>query len=132
MINDQPHLLAAYTCTPLVTIPVAELKAGSKVQGKTVAELGNQNRPLDIITYQKEGHTFLLVANSARGVMKVATDKIASVEPIKAKVKDTAGLGYETVPNLKGVEQLDKLDDTHAVLLVKNGSAASLETLELP
>jgi len=132
VINDQPHLLAAYTCTPLVTIPVAELKAGSKVQGRTVAELGNHNRPLDIITYRRDGHTFLLVANSARGVMKVATDKIASVDPIKAKVNDTAGLGYETIENLKGVEQLDKLDDTHAVLLVRNGGAVSLESLQLP
>ncbi|MBI3865770.1 MAG: hypothetical protein HY290_28180, partial [Planctomycetia bacterium] len=38
-IGGEPHLLAAYQCTPLVTIPVAQLKAGSKVKGKTVAEL---------------------------------------------------------------------------------------------
>ncbi|HET6881726.1 MAG TPA: hypothetical protein VFI31_16300, partial [Pirellulales bacterium] len=54
-INDQPHLLAAYTCTPLVKVPLVELKPGKKVRGTTVAELGNHNRPLDIIVYEKDG-----------------------------------------------------------------------------
>jgi peptide-methionine (R)-S-oxide reductase len=30
--------MAAYTCTPLVKIPVADLKAGAKVKGTTIAE----------------------------------------------------------------------------------------------
>jgi len=38
-IQAQPHLVAAYTCTPLVTFPVSDLKPGSKVVGKTIAEL---------------------------------------------------------------------------------------------
>src|SRR6185436_6925769 len=38
-INNQDYVLAAYTCTPLVTIPVSSLKAGAKVMGTTIAEL---------------------------------------------------------------------------------------------
>jgi hypothetical protein len=38
-INGQAHLLAAYTCTPLVKVPIADLKPGSRVKGTTVAEL---------------------------------------------------------------------------------------------
>ncbi|HZT79075.1 MAG TPA: hypothetical protein VFA26_02540, partial [Gemmataceae bacterium] len=42
-INGEANLLAAYTCTPLVKIPLKELKPGAKVKGVTVAELGNRN-----------------------------------------------------------------------------------------
>src|SRR5262249_2202332 len=66
-INNEPYLLAAYTCTPLVKVPVADLKAGAHVKGTTIAELGNRNRPLDMIVYQKGGKDFILMANSDRG-----------------------------------------------------------------
>jgi len=131
-INGQAHLLAAYTCTPLVKIPVAELKDGAKVKGTTIAELGNHNRPLDIVVYQKDGKDYLLIANNSRGVMKVSTEGIGSIEPITARVKDTAGLKYETVAGLKGVEQLDRLDATRAVLLVRNADGLNLQTIPLP
>ncbi len=62
-IGGEAHLLAAYTCTPLVKIPVKELKPGEKVKGTTVAELGSGNRPLDMIVYQKDGKDFLLLSN---------------------------------------------------------------------
>src|SRR5262249_163092 len=54
-IKGEANLLAAYTCTPLVKIPVKDLKPGEKVKGTTVAELGSGNRPLDMIVYQKDG-----------------------------------------------------------------------------
>jgi hypothetical protein len=54
-IGNEPYLLAAYTCTPLVQFSIKELMPGSKIKGKTIAELGNRNRPLDMIVYQKDG-----------------------------------------------------------------------------
>ena len=131
-VNGQEEILAAYTCTPLVRIPAKEIKDGAKVKGTTVAELGNRNRPLDIIIYTKGEKTFALMANSARGVMKVSLAGIEKVEPIAARVKETAGLTYETIADLKGVEQLDKLSDTQAILLVRADGAAALKTIELP
>jgi hypothetical protein len=44
-VNNEPNLLAAYTCTPLVKVPVAELKAGAHVKGTTIAELGTGTVP---------------------------------------------------------------------------------------
>lgn len=131
-VNGRDEILAAYTCTPLVRIPVSELKDGKKVKGTTVAELGNRNKPLDIITYSKDGKPFALIANSARGVMKVSLDDIEKVNAIVERVPKTAGLTYETIADLKGVEQLDKLGDAHAVLLVRNGTQVSLKTVNLP
>jgi hypothetical protein len=134
-INGETNLLAAYTCTPLVKIPVTQLKPGEKIQGTTVAELGNMNRPLSMFVYQKGGKDYILMANSARGVMKIATegiDKIAGITtPIRGGGK--AGLPYETIQNLKKVEKLAKLDKEHALVLAKNDEGAlNLSTIELP
>lgn len=132
-IAKQPHVLAAYTCTPLVKFPLSELKAGAKVKGTTVAELGNRNRPLDMVVYQKGGKDYILSANSSRGVMKISTDNIGGIEGITNKINDKAGLSYDTIDSLQGVEQLDKLDNEHALLLVKSeGGSASLQTVPLP
>lgn len=133
-VGGEPTLLAAYTCTPLVRFPISELKEGAKVRGTTVAELGNQNRPLDIVAYEKDGKSYLLIANSARGVMKVSTENIEKQAGITEPVRGggSAGLKYDTVKDLKGVEQLDKLDDKHAVLLVKGEGGFNLQTIALP
>ena len=113
-------------------IPAKDLKDGAKVKGTTVAELGNRNKPLDIIIYTKGDKNYALMANSARGVMKVSLEGIGKIEPIAARVSGTAGLGYETIADLKGVEQIDKLGDTQAILLIRADGVASLKTIELP
>jgi hypothetical protein len=131
-IQGEPYLLAAYTCTPLVKVPVADLKAGAHVKGTTIAELGNMNRPLDMIVYSKDGKDYLLMTNSARGVMKIPTDGAGSAPGITKRVPDKQGLGYETIEALKGVTQMDDLDRTHAVVLVQKGGDVNLETVDLP
>jgi hypothetical protein len=134
-VGGEQSLLAAYTCTPLVKFPVSELKPGTHVKGTTVAELGNMNRPLDMIVYQKNGKEFLLLANSARGVMKISTDGIDKAESITSHVPDggTRGQSYETVSNLKNVVQLDALDKDNALILVQTqGGPISLESIALP
>jgi hypothetical protein len=132
-IDGQAHLLAAYTCTPLVKFPVAALKAGEKIRGTTIAELGNRNRPLDMIVYQQEGKDFVLMANSSRGVMKITTDGADEATGITERINGTAGLTYETIESLQGVMQLDKLGDKHAVILTRNESGQEdLKSIELP
>jgi hypothetical protein len=134
IVGGEPQLLAAYTCTPLVSFPVSSLKAGEKVRGKTIAELGNQNQPIDMVVYEKDGKQYLLLANTRRGVMKISTDTInkqpALTEPVTGGGK--AGLSYETIAQLEGVQQLDKLGDKHAVLLVKGASGLDLKAVALP
>ncbi len=134
-IKGETHLLAAYTCTPLVKIPVSELKPGAKVKGTTVAELGNRNKPLDMVVYEKDGKRFILMANTTRGVMKVSTEGIEDIEPITKPVRGggTAGLKYEKITDLKGVVQLAKLDDKHAVIVTQaSDGAMTLDTIALP
>jgi hypothetical protein len=133
MVGKEPQLLAAYTCTPLVQFPISELKPGAKIKGKTIAELGNRNRPLDMIVYKKDGKDWLLLANSARGVMKITTDDMVNAESITTPVPGIKGTKYETIEAWKGVEQLDKLDANNALVIRKGeGDALNLESLPLP
>lgn len=132
-IKGEDNLLAAYTCTPLVQIPVSGLKPGEKVRGKTIAELGNGNRPLDMIVYQKDGKDYILLANNRRGVMKIPTEGIDQAEAITKGVRGTAGLKYETIESLKGTEHLDGFDKDHALVLLRTpDKKLNLQTIELP
>jgi len=133
IVGNEPSVLAAYTCTPLVQFPIRELKPGAKIKGKTVAELGNRNRPLDMISYKKDGKQFLLLANSSRGIMKIPTEKIVDIQGITEPVSDTKGLAYETIEAWKGIDQLDRLDEKTAMVLARSeGGALTLESRELP
>jgi hypothetical protein len=133
IVGTEPSVLAAYTCTPLVQFPIRELKPGAKIKGKTVAELGNRNRPLDMISYRKDGKQYLLLANSARGVMKIAAEKIIDAPSITSRVEDKEGVGYETIEAWKGIDQLDRFDDKTAMVLVRgDGDALTLESRDLP
>jgi hypothetical protein len=133
IVGNEPSVLAAYTCTPLVQFPIRELKPGAKIKGKTVAELGNRNRPLDMISYKKDGKQYLLLANSARGVMKIATENIVQIEGITEPVSGTKGLGYETIEAWKGIDQLDRVDDKTAMVLARGeGDSLTLESRDLP
>lgn len=132
-VGNEAHLLAAYTCTPLVQFPLSELQPGAKIKGKTIAELGNRNRPLDMVVYQKDGQTYLLMANSSRGVMKINTAQIDKAESITAPVPDKKGLGYETIADWTGVDQLESFDGRHVVVLRRTeGGSMNLEALPLP
>jgi hypothetical protein len=127
-VGGEPQILAAYTCTPLVTFPVKDLQAGKKVHGKTVAELGNRNVPLDMLVYEKDGKQYLLLSNTARGVMKISTDTIEKQPALTQKVADKAGLSYETIDSMKDVQQLDKVGNANVLLLAKG----NLEVVPLP
>lgn len=132
-IDNTPHLIAGYLCTPLVKFPVSNLKPGAKVLGTTIAELGNGNRPIDMIIYRKDGKSFLLMANTSRGVMKIPTADFGKAEGITSKITDKAGIAYETIATMKGIVQLDLLNDTHSLVLARTEAGAlNLEAVPLP
>ncbi|HVJ69646.1 MAG TPA: hypothetical protein VM510_16840 [Caulifigura sp.] len=133
-INGQPHLLAGFQCTPLVKFPISAVDDGQKIKGTTVAELGNRNQPLDMVAYEKDGENFLLIANTARGVMKVSTKDIDKnpglTEPVRGG--GTAGQTFEKIDELTGTVQLDKLDDSRAVVVIDTQGELTLKTVALP
>ena len=131
--GEDVSLLAAYTCTPLVRIPIGELKPKTKVKGTTIAELGNRNRPLDMVVYKKDDKDYALMANSSRGVMKIDLADASTQPEITKRVQGTSGTPYETIKELSGVMQLDGLSATHGVVLVRDKAGKEdLKTIALP
>lgn len=132
-IGGDPYLLCGYTCTPLVTFPIAELLPGEKLVGTTVAELGAGNTPLDMVSYEKDGTRYILVANSSRGLMKVSTKGIDSMAGLTERVSGPTGLEYETLEDLDGVTQMDVLGGDRALILIQvRGEPSRLLTIDLP
>lgn len=131
--GGEADLIAAYLCTPLVRFPVSSLAPGAKVRGTTIAELGAGNRPIDMVLYKKDGAEYLLMSNTSRGVMKIPTKDFATQAGIMSPVEGTAGIGYETVKTMTGIQQLDLLDADHSVVVAKTPAGAlSLQTIALP
>jgi hypothetical protein len=131
-IAGDAHLLAAYTCTPLVKIPMKDIKPGAKIKGTTVAELGNRNTPLDMVIYNKGGKDYLLMINDNRGVMKIDLEKVGTIDGITSRVGGTAGLPYETIKTWQGVTQMARLDNSHAVIVTKGDGGLNIDTIDLP
>ena len=130
-LGGKPYVLAAYTCTPLVKIPMSDLKPGAQVKGVTIADLGAGNQPLDMVPYKKDGHEFVLIANSSFGVVKLHADTLATDKPIDSPtVVDVAGAPYDKITALTNVQHLATVDEGHALIMTKG--PASLQTIALP
>jgi hypothetical protein len=70
--------------------------------------------------------------NSSRGVMKISAEGLDSYEAITERT-DIRGVPYETIDHLKGVQQLDRLNETSALILVSSDSGSlDLKTIALP
>jgi hypothetical protein len=122
-INGKKYLVASYTCTPLVLFPMSELKPGMHVKGRTVAEMGSGNTPIDMISLNKGKESFLVMANTAREISKVDYKNIAAFEgTLTEPVKGTAGVNFTLMPDMTKVLQMDKLDDSQLLLLQKKAN----------
>jgi len=119
-VNGKDYLIASYTCTPLVLFPLDELKAGTHVKGRTVAEMGAGNTPIDMVTISKGGEAYLVMGNTARPVSAVSYKNIAAFEgTITERINGTAGTPYTNVASLTKVLQMDKLDNSKVVIMQK-------------
>ena len=132
-LGGEPYVLAAYTCTPLVKIPVSALKPGAQVKGVTIADLGSGNQPLDMVPYKKDGHDFILIANTTYGVVKLHADTLATDKPIDSPtVVDVAGAPYDKISTLTNVRHLARVDDGHALVVSATPGNTNLQTIALP
>jgi hypothetical protein len=131
-VRNEDVILASYTCTPLVVFRTSELAAGNKVMGKTIAELGSGNTPIDMLIYSKAGANYILMSNTDHGVMKMSAENLDRYDSLTARIEDTAGIPFTKVP-VTGVTHLARLDDNTALMLMSgaNGSQ-SLKALPLP
>ena len=117
-LKGKARLLAAYLCTRLVTIPVADLQDRKHVRVRTVGEFGSGNYPLDMVVVRGEKGDRLLIANSNLPLMVVDPRDVEKYPAsIDAPVESyTAGVPF-IARSGTGIQQMDNLGDTHVMLL---------------
>jgi hypothetical protein len=113
--GDNASILASYTCTPVVHFSLADLQPGALVKGRTVADLGAMNTPIDMVAYRRHGQEYLLVSNIRQPLMKIACRDIDQQPPL-TQPHEPVGVPREALPH-QGVTRMANLDDTHVVML---------------
>jgi hypothetical protein len=121
--QDGRSILATYTCTPVVHFALADVEPGSKTVGRTVAELGAMNQPLDMVSFTQGGEEHLLVANSSHGLIKIDCTDIDRQAGL-TEPREPVGVPREK-KDLEGIVRLANLNGTHVLALQVDDSGAS-------
>ena len=117
-------MLASYTCTPVVHFSVADLQAGTLAKGRTVADLGAMNTPIDMVAYSHDGQEYLLVSNMRHPLMKIACRDIDQQPPL-TQPHEPVGVPREVLPQA-GVTRMANLNGTHVVMLQRDAGGLHL------
>ena len=140
-LNGQDHLVAAYTCTPLVVIPLTAVKDGAHVVGKTIAELGYGNTPGDLVTFTGQDAKqkpfdvlFLSNKNQSAQIMAMKAIEAAAAKDgmTKPVMLTKAGVDAIDAP-MTGVMRIADQDPYHLVAVrrdVDNGDVELVSYLK--
>ncbi|PHS20161.1 MAG: hypothetical protein COA86_02400 [Kangiella sp.] len=134
-LDGKEYLIAAYTCTPLVSIPLDQIKNGAHIVGKTIAELGYGNTPIDFISFtaqdwNKNNYDVLMLSNKNQSAQVIPLSAISQSN--KEKGLDSfagfqlAGTKATPVP-MTGIMQLADQDNYHLLALRRNADNGEVE-----
>jgi hypothetical protein len=140
-IDGKGHLVAAYTCSPLVLIPLEELQDGQKVKAKTVGDMGN-GQPIDMVPFKMKGEAMLFVTNNSRSPMVIP---LKGLNDAKAVTKDDFKRGPKLDVNpimpygpvgkpvmFSGASlRIDLLNESHFISLNRDFETGSLDLISL-
>lgn len=153
--GGKTYLVGAFTCTPIVKYSLDDVKAGARVQGKSLIELGNGNAPQDMFVYEKDGKSYILMNNlrmarfhqsnpvgpSPYWTAKVDHGILTENEKVNEKaLLRVAGKASESktdravvVPTFHGVTMMDRMgSDRAAVIRADAAGILALEVVPLP
>lgn len=138
--ESDPILLAAYTCTPLVTLPLGDLQDGAHVSGKTIAELGYGNTPIDVIQFTQTGEDgstqeMIMVTHTDYSAMAIRVDEILAADAGAGLTEvvalgSTAGLEPFITP-MGGILQVSDLDSEQLLVLRTNLETNRLDLVSI-
>lgn len=140
-LNGEPTLIAVYACTPIVRIPVSDLKDGAQIRGQMIGEMGFGNTPIDIVSYVNgmDQSNNVIVTNTNRSAATIPLQAIATAEEMPngegvAPVFSVSGVAQYPMP-MSGTQHLDIVDNTWAVTIrqsPENSRNIQLHTIPLP
>jgi len=119
-LGDDLHLVASYLCTPLVTFPLTELADGAHVKGKTVAEFGSGNAPIDMILIRVGDTEKILMSNSMLPLLSFDPADLSRHPAITDKVPTyTYGVPYVPMAGV-GIQHIDNYGETLVAMLQRS------------
>jgi len=155
--GGKKYLVGAFTCTPIVKYSLDDLKAGGRVKGQSVIELGNGNTPQDMFVYEKGGKSYILMNNlrnagfqksnpigpSPYWTAKVTQNILGETEKVNekaitripqgGKAADNKSEQALVVPEYSGVVMMDRLDNERALVVRTDDKGGfTLAVLPLP
>lgn len=139
-LNGEDHVIAGYTCTPVVTVPLDSLADGELVSGKTIAEIGYGNAPIDVLSFttsvmSEEGgepitQDVVLVTNTHRGAALFNVDDIEAMNRGTGMTEpagfNPGGAAYQPLP-LAGLLHVDEQDEQFILGLRRNIETGNLD-----
>lgn len=137
-LGGEPTLVAAYTCTPLVTIPLKDLKDGAHVVAKTVGELGWGSAPNGLVTFRQGDTEYALLLNSSRSADLLSATELSAgaaapglSQPIDWPTKPLLGVKAITTPMAASM-RVDNLN-TQLLLALRRGDAdGNMQLVSIP
>src|SRR5262245_41340162 len=138
-LGGRPYLVAACTCTPIVTLPLDAIKDGAHIRAKTIAELGYGNTPADLIAYSMtedgKARDYLMLVNFGRGASAIPVSQVeaANAKPgIESLVQfgQISGLEPMSAP-LAGVLRIDNLDEQSFIAVRRNLERDALQLVTI-
>jgi hypothetical protein len=133
-VGGTPTLLAGYGCSPIATFTLKDLGSQKHLRGKTVAELGGGNRPMDMLLMRKKGKDYVLIANSDRTLLRLSAEDIARAPAMTKPVSQAYQAGG--VPQVAiahvGVRAIEDLNDNYVLALQRDVEDGSLDLTSFP
>jgi hypothetical protein len=137
-VDGVPSMVAAYTCTPLVLIPLNAIEDGAHIVGKTIGEMGWGSAPVGMVSYKLGDKEMVLLANSSRSADLMSVSDIAAQarlpglkDPISVPDHPYAGVKGTMTP-MSAVTRFDNLDDKLLLALRRDGASGAMQLMTIP
>jgi hypothetical protein len=138
MLDGVPTMVAAYTCTPLVAIPLTDIKDGAHITAKMIGEMGWGSEPIRLVTFSAGDADYALLLNSSRGADLIPMSEIAAAaakpglrEPIKWPLEPLEGVKAVMVP-MSATTQVDNLNKDLLVALRRTDASGDMQLVTVP
>lgn len=135
-VDGKDQLIAAYTCSPLVMVPLDDIVDGAKIAANTLGDMGN-GQPIDMISYKLNGEDTLFVTNNSRSPQIISVAGLNGAKPVTDKDFERGGK-MDTMPIMPygpvgktvmfdGMSlHIDQLSDNLFVSITRDGYTGSL------
>jgi len=136
-LDGEPTLVAAFTCSPLVTIPLRDLKDGAHIAAKTIAEFGWGSAPVSMVAFDGQQGPQVLLTHSHKSADLLSVADIATAsaapgldKPIRWPAEPLLGVRSTYVP-LSGVMRLDNQNADFLAALRRDEATGAMQLVSM-